>query len=99
MEAVVGSPNKIKIIASDIVEPREFRSSVMQSRAMIVAMSRRIAIKLYNEIVKLSPEWYSKDDYNGIIKVIMTGSVDARSFFLSFMIYFNFLLFNFPLGS
>jgi len=41
---------------------------------MIVAMSRRIAIELHNEIVKLRPEWYSKDDDRGIIKVIITGS-------------------------
>lgn len=74
VEAVVGSPNRIKIIARDIVEHWEARSSVMDGKAMIVAMSRRIAIELHNEIVKLRPEWYSKDDDKGIIKVIMTGS-------------------------
>ena len=57
VEAVVGSPNRIKIIASDIVEHWESRSSVMDGKAMIVAMSRRIAIELHNEIVKLRPEW------------------------------------------
>ena len=74
VEAVVGSENRIRIIARDIVEHWESRSSVLDGKAMIVAMSRRIAIDLHNEIVKLRPLWYDKDDDLGIIKVIMTGS-------------------------
>ncbi len=74
VEAVVGSPNRIKIIAKDIVEHWESRSAVMDGKAMIVAMSRRIAIDLHDEIVKLRPGWYNEDDDQGTIKVIMTGS-------------------------
>ena len=74
VEAVVGSENRIRIIAKDIVEHWESRSSVLEGKAMIVTMSRRIAIELHNEIVKLRPEWYDKDDDKGKIKVIMTGS-------------------------
>ena len=74
VEAVVGSPNRIKIIAKDIVEHWESRSAVMDGKAMIVAMSRRIAVDLHDEIVKLRPGWYNEDDDYGTIKVIMTGS-------------------------
>ncbi len=74
VEAVVGSENRIRTIARDIVEHWESRSSVLEGKAMIVTMSRRIAIELHNEIVKLRPEWYDPDDDKGKIKVIMTGS-------------------------
>jgi type I restriction enzyme R subunit len=74
VEAVVGSENRIKTIARDIVEHWESRSSVLEGKAMIVTMSRRIAIELHNEIVKLRPEWYDPNDDKGKIKVIMTGS-------------------------
>ncbi len=74
VEAVVGSENRIKTIARDMVEHWESRSSVLEGKAMIVTMSRRIAIELHNEIVKLRPQWYDSDDDKGKIKVIMTGS-------------------------
>ncbi len=74
VEAVVGSENRIRTIARDMVEHWESRSSVLEGKAMIVTMSRRIAIELHNEIVKLRPQWYDPDDDKGKIKVIMTGS-------------------------
>ena len=46
----------------------------MEGKAMLVTMSRRIAVELYNEIIKLHPDWESEDDKEGVIKVIMTGS-------------------------
>ncbi len=74
LEKVVGSPSRIKRIAKDIVKHWEERLSVLEGKAMIVCMSRRICIDLHNEIIKLRPDWYNKDDDKGIIKVIMTGS-------------------------
>jgi type I restriction enzyme R subunit len=74
VERIVGSPNRIRTIAKDIVEHWEARSKVLEGKTMIVTMSRRIAIELHNEIVNLRPDWYSKDDDKGIIKVIITGS-------------------------
>ncbi len=74
LEAVVGSDNRIKLIARDFVEHFENRLSVMDGKAMIVAMSRRIAVALYNEIVALRPEWHGDADEKGALKVIMTGS-------------------------
>lgn len=74
LEKVVGAPERIKRVAKDIVEHWEKRLAILDGKAMIVCMSRRICIDLHNEIVKLRPEWYSKDDDKGTIKVIMTGS-------------------------
>ncbi len=74
IEKVVGSPHRIETIAKDIVQHWESRLSVMDGKALIVCMSRRIAVELHDEIVKLRPEWYSNEDDKGVMKVIMTGS-------------------------
>lgn len=74
LEAIVGSEKRIKLIAKDIVDHFESRLEVLDGKGMIVCMSRRICIDLHNEIIKLKPEWYHKDDDKGILKVIMTGS-------------------------
>lgn len=74
LEALIGSPNRIKNIAADIVQHFEERQKVFEGKAMIVAMSRRIAAALYDEIVKLRPEWHSDDLSKGAVKVVMTSS-------------------------
>jgi len=77
LEAIVGSTSRIKTVAKDIVEHFEKRQATMETpvgKAMIVAMSRRIAVELYEAIVKLRPEWHSDDVLKGKIKVVMTGS-------------------------
>lgn len=74
MESIVGSGGRIKQIAADIVEHFELRQEAMDGKGMIVCMSRRIAVELYNEIVKLKPSWGSSDSEKGAIKVIMTSS-------------------------
>ena len=74
LEALIGSPNRIKNIAADIVQHFEERQKAFEGKAMIVAMSRRIAAALYEEIVKLRPEWHSDDLSKGAIKVVMTSS-------------------------
>lgn len=74
LEAIVGSEKRIKQIAKDIVNHFESRLTVIDGKGMIVCMSRRIAIDLHNEIIKLRPQWYNKDDNKGFLKVIMTGS-------------------------
>jgi type I restriction enzyme R subunit len=73
-EAVVGSEGRLKQVAKDMVAHFEERTKASKGKAMFIAMSRRIAVALHDEIVKLRPEWYSKDDDKGVIKVIMTGS-------------------------
>jgi type I restriction enzyme, R subunit len=74
LEKVVGSPNRIRRVAQDIVEHWETRSSLIGGKAMIVCMSRRICIDLHNELIKLRKDWYSPDDDKGTLKVIITGS-------------------------
>jgi type I restriction enzyme R subunit len=74
LEAVVGSPQRVKVIARDIVDHFEKRLAAMDGKAMIVCMSRRICVELYREIVALRPEWHGDDDEHGALKVVMTGS-------------------------
>jgi type I restriction enzyme R subunit len=74
LEAIVGTEKRIKLIARDIVNHWEKRLEASFGKAMVVAMSRRIAVQLYKEIVALRPEWHSEDDNEGVIKIVMTGS-------------------------
>ncbi len=74
LEAVVGAEKRMAMVARDIVEHFEQRLEVMDGKAMIVCMSRRICVELYREIVKLRPRWVSEEDGRGAIKVVMTGS-------------------------
>ncbi|MHA1347953.1 MAG: type I restriction endonuclease subunit R, partial [Candidatus Heimdallarchaeaceae archaeon] len=74
LEAVVGSEKRIDLIAKDIVEHFEKREEALKGKVMIVCMSRRICVDMYNAIAKLRPQWYSDDDNRGIMKVIMTGA-------------------------
>jgi len=74
LEAIVGNKDRIATLANDIVTHFEEREQVFEGKAMIVAMSRRIAADLYDEIVNLRPEWHSDDLDKGVLKVIMTTS-------------------------
>ena len=74
LEAVVGAPHRLKLIALDIVSHFERRLEALDGKAMIVCMSRRICIDLYRELIRLRPEWHHEDDADGEIKVVMTGS-------------------------
>ncbi len=64
----------MSVIARDLVEHFEKRQEAIVGKAMVVCMSRRICVDLYQAIVKLRPEWHSEDDDKGAIKVVMTGS-------------------------
>lgn len=74
IEAVVGAEKRLAMIAQDLVRHFEDRVQAMDGKAMIVCMSRRICVALYNEIVKLRPDWNSDDDEKGVIKIVMTGA-------------------------
>ena len=74
LEAIVGAENRIKQIAQDIVNHFEQRLEVLDGKAMVVCMSRRICVDLYQELVRLRPDWHDDDDDKGSIKVVMTGS-------------------------
>lgn len=73
-EAVVGSEQRLKQVALDLVTHFENRTSAAEGKAMIVCMSRRICVALHNEITKIRPHWHDNSDDKGNIKVIMTGS-------------------------
>ena len=74
LEAIVGAEERLDLIARDVVEHWEKRREALFGKGMIVAMSRRIAVRLYEKIVELRPDWHSDDPAQGKIKVIMTGS-------------------------
>lgn len=74
LEALVGTEARINEVARDFVDHFEKRLDGMDGKAMIVCMSRRICVDLYNAIVKIKPEWHSSDDDKGVIKVVITGS-------------------------
>ncbi len=74
MEAMVGTERRVGLIAEDIVDHFDRRLDAMDGKAMIVCMSRRICVDLYNAITKLRPDWHHEDDDKGAIKIVMTGS-------------------------
>lgn len=74
LEAIVGNKDRIQILANDIVTHFEERQMVFEGKALVVAMSRRIAVDLYDAIIKLRPEWHDDDLSKGAIKVVMTSS-------------------------
>ena len=74
LESIVGQKERMNDVAKDIVQHFSSRKEVYNGKAMVVCMSRRIAIEMYNEIVKLKPEWHSENIKDGKIKIIMTSS-------------------------
>jgi len=74
VEALVGSEKRLRLVAEDLVRHYEDRVQAMDGKAMIVCMSRRICVALYDEIIQLRPAWHSPDDNQGAIKIVMTGA-------------------------
>jgi type I restriction enzyme R subunit len=74
VEAVVGSEKRLALVAADLVTHAEARFAALDGKGMIVCMSRRICVALYDEIIKLRPDWHSDDDEQGALKVVMTGA-------------------------
>jgi len=74
LERLVGTPKRLALVATDLVKHFEARDAGLRGKGMIVAMSRKICVDLYNAIVELRPEWHDPDDRTGAIKVVMTGS-------------------------
>ncbi|MBN8689965.1 MAG: type I restriction endonuclease subunit R [Armatimonadetes bacterium] len=78
-EALVGDPKRLNLVADDLVEHWENRVDGMartgvDGKAMIVCMSRRIAVAMFNALTRLRPEWDAPHDSEGVLKVIMTGA-------------------------
>lgn len=79
LEKVVGAEPRIASVAADLVDHFEERNKAQDGKAMVVGMSRDICVHLYNEIVKLRPDWHDDDPEKGAIKVIMTGSASDKA--------------------
>ncbi len=79
LEAIVSHPRRIEAVAADFVAHFEARREAMEGKVMLVAMSRRIAVEMYEAITKLRPDWHDADLREGKIKVVMTSnSSDPR---------------------
>ncbi len=74
LEAVVGADKRIALIARDLIEHYENRQTGLDGKAMVVGMSRRICVALYDALIALRPDWHDPDDERGALKIIMTGS-------------------------
>ena len=74
LEAIVGADRRLNLLASDIAAHFDGRQEALAGKGMVVCMSRRICVALYEKLVALRPEWHSDDDGGGTIKVVMTGS-------------------------
>jgi len=79
LEKIVGAEPRIASVAADLVEHFEERGKAQTGKAMIVGMSREICVHLYNEIVRLRPDWHSEDTEKGMIKIVMTGSASDKA--------------------
>lgn len=74
LEALIGSADRIKQVAKDIVAHFALRQEVLDGKGMIVTMSRRIAALLYKKIIEFKPDWHSDDLKKGVVKVVMTSA-------------------------
>ncbi|MCL2723744.1 MAG: type I restriction endonuclease subunit R [Polyangiaceae bacterium] len=79
LEALVGTDRRLALIAKDLVQHFEARLEVMDGKAMLVCMSRRICVDLYNALVAVRPQWHDAHDDKGSIKIVMTGSASDPS--------------------
>ncbi len=79
LEKVVGAEPRVAAVAADLVAHFEERNKAQSGKAMVVAMSREICVHLYDEIIKLRPEWHDPDPEKGAIKIIMTGSASDKA--------------------
>ncbi|QBQ62758.1 type I restriction endonuclease subunit R [Actinobacillus indolicus] len=75
-ETLMGTDERLQRLAEDFVQHFEQRDALVESKAMLVTMSRKICVKLYEKITALRPQWHSDDVNEGAIKIVMTGSAD-----------------------
>ena len=85
MAKLVGAQPRLEEVARDLIRHFETRTAVIEGKAMAVCMSRDICVALFDEIIKLRPDWagskivkdgkvvgYNPED--GAIRIIMTGT-------------------------
>jgi len=74
LESMVGTDERLSLVAKDLLAHWERRLEILDGKAMIVCMSRRICVDMYEQLIALHPEWHSEEDEEGAVKVVMTGS-------------------------
>ena len=74
VERLVGAPPRLEKVAQDIIDHFEARLQALAGKGMVVCMSRAICVALYQQIIARRPGWHSKDDGQGVVKIVMTGS-------------------------
>ncbi len=74
LEALVGTEKRLGLVADDLLAHWDRRLEILDGKAMIVCMSRRICVELYKQIIARRPDWHSDDDAEGTLKVVMTGA-------------------------
>ena len=79
LEKIVGAEPRVASVAADLVAHFEERNQAQTGKAMVVAMSREICVHLYNEIIRLRPDWHDPDPEEGAIKIVMTGSASDKA--------------------
>lgn len=79
VEALVGADNRLDAVVADILKHFDARIEAIDGKAMIVCMSRRICVEVYNRIVAARPDWHGDTDDTGAVKVVMTGSASDPS--------------------
>ena len=78
LEGMVGNEKRIGLVADDLVDHLERRLEAMDGKALVVCMSRRICVDMYNALTKRRPEWHHDDDMGGEIKIVMSGSASDQ---------------------
>lgn len=81
IEKLVGAGPRLDAVVADILEHFSARLEAIDGKAMIVCMSRRICVEVYERIVAARPDWHSETDDAGAVKVVMTGNAtDPQNF-------------------
>ena len=83
IDAIVGHPERLQDISKDIIEHFEARQKTFEGKAMVVCMTRQIAVNLYQEIINIRPDWHDDELMKGAIKIVMTSSSDDPESFQS----------------
>lgn len=81
LEAIIGTDTRLDVVVKDFLRHYDLRQGALSGKVMFVAMSRKIAVKLYATIIKYRPEWHNDEVNKGAIKVIMTSAAsDPQEF-------------------
>ncbi|MCP3775500.1 type I restriction endonuclease subunit R [Paenibacillus sp. MZ04-78.2] len=83
LESIVGTDSRIDVVVRDFLEHYDLRQKAIDGKVMFVAMSRKIAVKLYSKIIEYRPDWHSDKIDKGTIKIIMTSAASDPSEFQS----------------